>query len=116
MNAQSRSHLSLAHHHHTTVFSFNFIRFKRSELNLIFPATAKRHTTKPTFKLATMRGIFFTVFTLAAAVAAQAPYTGPCSDTACGVESENCDVQGRQCFPFPNIAPALREGCVCGSG
>ncbi|KAK7441940.1 hypothetical protein Landi51_09930 [Colletotrichum acutatum] len=58
-----------------------------------------------------MRGIFFTVFTLMAAVAAQAPYTGPCSDTACGVESENCDAQGRQCFPFPNIAPALREGC-----
>ncbi|KAK1731276.1 uncharacterized protein BDZ83DRAFT_746676 [Colletotrichum acutatum] len=62
-----------------------------------------------------MRGIFFTVFTLMAAVAAQAPYTGPCSDTACGVESENCDAQGRQCFPFPNIAPALREGCVLGS-
>ncbi|KAK1525187.1 hypothetical protein CABS01_00276 [Colletotrichum abscissum] len=57
-----------------------------------------------------MRGIFFTVFTLVAAVAAQAPYTGPCSDTACGVESENCDVQGRQCFPFPNIAPALQHG------
>ncbi|KXH66663.1 hypothetical protein CSAL01_09387 [Colletotrichum salicis] len=55
-----------------------------------------------------MRGTFFTVFALVAAVAAQAPYTGPCSDTACGVESENCDAQGRQCFPFPNIAPALR--------
>ncbi|KAK1675659.1 hypothetical protein BDP55DRAFT_768330 [Colletotrichum godetiae] len=63
-----------------------------------------------------MRVTFFTVFALVAAVVAQAPYTGPCSDTACGVESENCDAQGRQCFPFPNIAPALREGCVCGSG
>ncbi|GKT52375.1 uncharacterized protein ColSpa_12556 [Colletotrichum spaethianum] len=66
-----------------------------------------------------MRGVLLTVLALVAASVAQAPaepYTGPCSDDACGVESENCEVQGRQCFPFPNIAPALREGCVCGSG
>ncbi|KAK2050610.1 hypothetical protein LZ31DRAFT_547893 [Colletotrichum somersetense] len=63
-----------------------------------------------------MRGILVTIFALFAASAAQAAYTGPCSDTACGVESENCESQGRQCFPFPNTAPALREGCVCGSG
>ncbi|WYZ40223.1 hypothetical protein EsH8_IV_000564 [Colletotrichum jinshuiense] len=61
-----------------------------------------------------MRGIFITVFALVAASAAQ--YTGPCTDDACGTASENCEAQGRQCFPFPNILPALREGCVCGSG
>ncbi|GJC95594.1 EC87 protein [Colletotrichum higginsianum IMI 349063] len=66
-----------------------------------------------------MHGVLVTVLALVAASVAQAPaspYTGPCTDEACGVESENCDAQGRQCFPFPNIAPALREGCVCGSG
>ncbi|OHE95617.1 hypothetical protein CORC01_09049 [Colletotrichum orchidophilum] len=61
-----------------------------------------------------MRGVFLTIFALVAASTAQAPYTGPCSDTACGVASENCDVQGRQCFPFPNIAPALRFGIRLG--
>ncbi|KAK1990718.1 hypothetical protein LX36DRAFT_592096 [Colletotrichum falcatum] len=65
-----------------------------------------------------MRGILVAVLALVAASAAAPgnPFTGPCTDTACGVESENCEAQGRQCFPFPNTAPALREGCVCGSG
>ncbi|KAK1962764.1 hypothetical protein LY78DRAFT_586047 [Colletotrichum sublineola] len=67
-----------------------------------------------------MRSVLVTVLALvAASVAQQAPaepFTGPCSDDACGIESENCEAQGRQCFPFPNTAPALREGCVCGSG
>ncbi|OLN81627.1 hypothetical protein CCHL11_05570 [Colletotrichum chlorophyti] len=61
-----------------------------------------------------MRGLYITL--LALVVASSAQYTGPCTDAACGVEGENCEEQGRQCFPFPNIAPALREGCVCGSG
>ncbi|KAK1640156.1 hypothetical protein BDP81DRAFT_390897 [Colletotrichum phormii] len=96
--------------------NFDFIRFKRLELIQSPRNCQTPGSFKPPSKSATMRGTFFTVFALVAAVAAQAPYTGSCSDTACGVESENCDAQGRQCFPFPNIAPALREGCVCGSG
>ncbi|KAK1595330.1 uncharacterized protein LY79DRAFT_668115 [Colletotrichum navitas] len=59
-----------------------------------------------------MRSILVTFLGLVAASVAQAAFTGPCTDTACGVESENCEAQGRQCFPFPNTAPALREGCV----
>ncbi|KAL3301379.1 EC87 protein [Colletotrichum asianum] len=61
-----------------------------------------------------MRGIFITVLALVAASAAQ--FTGPCTDSNCGVSGENCEAEGRQCFPFPNVNPALREGCVCGSG
>ncbi|KAJ0365112.1 hypothetical protein COL154_004606 [Colletotrichum chrysophilum] len=60
-----------------------------------------------------MRGIFITVLALVAASAAQ--FTGPCTDSNCGVSGENCEAEGRQCFPFPNVNPALREGCVCGS-
>ncbi|KAK2023645.1 hypothetical protein LX32DRAFT_644404 [Colletotrichum zoysiae] len=63
-----------------------------------------------------MRSILVAVFAVFAASAAQAAFTGPCTDTACGANREDCESQGRQCFPFPNTAPALREGCVCGSG
>ncbi|KAF4923233.1 hypothetical protein CGCVW01_v004777 [Colletotrichum viniferum] len=56
-----------------------------------------------------MRGIFITVLALVAASAAQ--FTGPCTDSKCGVSGENCEAEGRQCFPFPNVNPALREGC-----
>ncbi|KAF5528352.1 hypothetical protein CGCA056_v001257 [Colletotrichum aenigma] len=56
-----------------------------------------------------MRGIFITVLALVAASAAQ--FTGPCTDSNCGVSGENCEAEGRQCFPFPNVNPALREGC-----
>ncbi|KAF4413091.1 hypothetical protein CGGC5_v001348 [Colletotrichum fructicola Nara gc5] len=47
-----------------------------------------------------MRGIFITVLALVAASAAQ--FTGPCTDSNCGVSGENCEAEGRQCFPFPN--------------
>jgi hypothetical protein len=43
-------------------------------------------------------------------------YTGPCSETNCGVDGLNCRKKHQLCVPWPSMEEELRKGCTCSYG
>jgi hypothetical protein len=65
-----------------------------------------------------LSAIALTLTNLASALPDPVPqgYTGPCSETDCGVNHTNCRKKGYLCVPWPHVDPALRKGCTCSAG
>ncbi|EHA53566.1 hypothetical protein MGG_15520 [Pyricularia oryzae 70-15] len=51
--------------------------------------------------------------TVSLAAAQDAPYTGPCSETNCGADGQDCSKRGYLCVPYPHMDLELRKGCTC---
>ncbi|KAL0944753.1 uncharacterized protein CTRU02_202640 [Colletotrichum truncatum] len=61
-----------------------------------------------------MRAVYAILTVLAASVSAR--FDGPCTDTACGTASVNCEADGMVCVPFPSVDVEKRLGCTCSVG
>lgn len=54
--------------------------------------------------------------TVSLAAAQDAPYTGPCFETNCGADGQDCSKRGYLCVPYPHMDLELRKGCTCSAG